>query len=278
MAHFNQRDVREQRTNRKRAILAVFLLIPLALAIYFFVTISNRTLNAETVNQILIGEDAKSYFRTLTEREDIALCMNAIDRATKITDSSRPLDKYRVFYLTCSDEYTRRTWNVYFSDDVNDALLLNDENKLYALTPEDAKALMVSSFFENVLYKTAPSYLDLKIGEEAHSVAPSYSDWHYRVAGGETRVTSAEAEKGAFTATVVPVFSVPDGPDHIKLTISNGTDVWETEKLSEFESMLPAEGGELDVTVSVTWSDYETDAFEGKAIYRFSLNYTPVKG
>ncbi len=282
MAHINQRDVREQRKLRKRILLSILLFIPLALAVYFFFAISGQTLNAETVDQILIGELGKSPFATLSERESIALCMNSVEHATKITDSSRPFENYRAFYLTCSDEYTERTWNLYFSGDPNDTLLLNDEGKLYALTPEDAKSLMVSAIFESYLYKTAPSPLSLSIGDAAFTVSPSYTDWHYRVAGDEERTSSAEAEKATFDAvTALPVFNLnnlPEQPDRITLSVSDGTEVKTSENVNEFASLLPSEGGSADVVLTLIWDDAEVDGFYGSARYAFTLNYTPAKG
>ena len=281
MAHINQRDVREQRKRRKRIFLSVLLFVPLALAVYFFFAISGQTLNAETVDQILVGETNKSAFATLTERDSITLCMNSIEHATKITDASRPLEKYRSFYMTCSDEYTTRTWNLYFSGDVNDTLLLNDEGKLYALTPEDAQALMVSAIFESYLYKTAPSPLSLSLGESGFTVSPSYTDWRYLIAGDEERTSSAEAEKRTFDASVPPTFNLgnlPEAPDRLTHSVSDGAETKTTENINEFASLLPEEGGTADVVLTLVWDDAEADGFHGTARYAFTLNYTPAKG
>ncbi|MBR6530427.1 MAG: hypothetical protein IKT43_03330 [Clostridia bacterium] len=270
MAHFTQRDVREQRKNRKRAFLCIFLFIPLLLAGYFLFAISNKTLNSETVEKIVLSSKQTKTI-TLTERADIKLIMDAVAGAKKITQSARPLSEYTEVTFVCSDKYTKDTWRMYFSKSANDALLLNEEDRVYMLQSEDALRLMTDDLFA-FLYKIAPPKLTLKLGEEERSVSPTYS-WHYFVADGTERQTkNDEVTNTKFTTDKLPVFDIADTPDDVKLSVTVGTDV-KTGTFADLATFLQ-NAKKADVRITASWANPEADGYYGTAEYAFILEYT----
>lgn len=272
MAHLNQREVREQRKNRKRAFLCIFLFLPLVLAGYFLITITNKTLNADTVEKILLSSG--DYSVQLTAREDIALCMNAVMRAKKITEGARPLSSYTEVTLVCSDDYTKKTWRLYLSDTANDALMLNEEDKLYMLTAEDARALMLSDVFE-FLYRTAPPAMTLSFNGEERTVMPSYN-WHYLVEDKSERTNTLDAEIPKFDASAAPSFTLPDDPDETTLTVTVNGEMRRGTP-ADLATLLPESAAEVQVCITASWANPEADRCYGTAQYRFVLNYTPAE-
>lgn len=276
MAHINQREVREQRRRRKKAFLGIFLLIPLFLAVYFFLSISARTLNADTVEQIVLTQSGENETKTLTEREEIVLCMTAIQNATEIKSAARPISEYREVLLTCSDDYNSANFALYFSESANDVLLKTGESLVYKnLKPEDAMALMVHPVFR-FLYPTAPEPLSITLGEETKTVGASYV-WHYFLAD-ETEQTAEHSEtKPTIKADgVLPVFNVPSDPDETALMVTVGGDV-KTGTIADLKDFLGKKGGKADICLSATWSNPEADGYYGTAEYRFTLDYTPAE-
>lgn len=273
MAHINQREVREQRRRRRAAFLSIFLLIPLFLAGYFFYTITFARLTAETVKEIVLTHS--SHSETITEREDIARLMGALENAIKITESARPLSEYEAVTLTCSDEYNSARFTLYLSDSANDALMVNEEEKLHTLTPADATALLLSEEF-SFLYRSSPDVMELKLGDEVHYIAPAYT-WHYTVADGSER--TAEDTPAVLTLSAkgaAPVFTVPGEPDETRVTVTVGNDR-KTGTLAELTSLLPKTRATVDVSVGATWSNPEADGYYGTAQYHFILDYTPAE-
>ena len=276
MAHINQREVREQRRRRKKAFLGIFLLIPLFLAVYFFLSISARTLNADTVEQIVLTQSGENETQTLTEREEIVLCMTAIQNATEIKSAARPISEYREVLLTCSDDYNSANFALYFSESANDVLLKTGESLVYKnLKPEDAMALMVHPVFR-FLYPTAPQPLSITLGEETKTVGASYV-WHYFLAD-DTEQTSEHSETNPTIKAdgVLPVFNVPNDPDETALMVTVGGDV-KTGTIADLKDFLGKKGGKADICLSATWSNPEADGYYGTAEYRFTLDYTPTE-
>ncbi|MBQ2252500.1 MAG: hypothetical protein II328_00800 [Clostridia bacterium] len=276
MAHINQREVREQRRRRKKAFLGIFLLIPLFLAVYFFISISSRTLNADTVKQIVLTQSSTSATQTLVERDEIALCMTAIRNATEIKSAARPISEYREVLLTCSDDYSRANYALYFSESANDVLIKTAESPVYKnLKPEDAMALMVHPVFR-FLYPTAPEALTVTLGEEEKTVGASYV-WHYFLAD-ETEETAEHSEtKPTIEAKgTLPVFNVPGDPDETTLTVTVNGDV-KTGNIADLREFLGKKPVKADVCLSATWSNPEADGCYGTAEYRFTLDYTPAE-
>ncbi len=275
MAHINQRDAREQRRRKKLSFLLIFLFVPLVLAGYFLVSILSQNLNAQTVDEILLTDEKTSTQITLTDRESITLCMDVLARAKAITESARPLSEYRQVQFVCSDEYTKETYLFCFSDSANDTLIVNEENKVYMLSAEDATALMLSDCF-SFLYQTEPGALTMTVGEETYSPAPSYT-WHYFGADETEQEKIAEAPVETYEVRgVLPTFSIALEPDETKLTVTVGNDV-KTGAVGDLASLLPAEGGKAEMCITATWSNPEADGYYGTAEYRFILDYTPAE-
>lgn len=275
MAHLNQREAREARRKKGLAFLSVFLLVPLVLAGYFLFNILSQRLTAETVDKILLSAPSKNVSASITEREEIALCMNAIKNAKAITESARPYSEYVEVTLDCTDEYMKETYRFYFSDSANDALLLNAENKVYMLTAEDALALMLSDSF-SFLYQTKPFALTMTLDGERITPEAGYK-WNYFVADGSVRETSDDAENTVCDVTAaLPTFEIDGSPDETKLTVSIGNDV-KTGAIANLATFLPTEKAEVDVCITATWSNPEADGYYGTAEYRFIFNYTPAE-
>lgn len=272
MAYINQREVREQRRRRKNALLGIFLLIPLVFAGYFYFIISTKTLNAETTEKIQLtyGEEANTV--VVTERADIAVCMNAILNAKTIEENvSRPLSEYTEVKALCSDQYTSLSCKFYFSDSAADTLMVNQDGTLHVVEAADASKLMLSAPF-TFLYQTAPAALQMNIANQFYTVAPSYT-WHYILADGTERETSDTPAVQEFSAKgEIPVFTMAGDPDETKLIVTIGNEV-KTGSIGSLESFLPKGSSRAEICISASWTNPAADGYYGTAEYRFILNY-----
>ncbi len=275
MAHHNQRQVRDQRQKRRNAFLCIFLFIPLILAGVFLFRIYNKELNADTVTEIQLVYNEKTY--TLTDKGAITRCMNAVRHAIKITLHEHSFDHYKKVAFSCTDSFTQELCTLYLSDDAADCLVIDRDGKTHSISEADAMALLCAEEF-SFLYTTAPLPLDIKIGDKTHTLSASY-EWNYLLPNEETRTTSATEEKETTLVAegTLPEFSVQGNPDEVTLSVLYPDGTGEHGKpIPELPDLLPAAGGEVQVSVSATWDDAQTDGYWGTAKYNFTLIYLPA--
>ena len=168
------------------AILALILLIPTALAVYFA---SHKDTGAVTSGRLEQISVASPYGGTvvLTDNDSFEVYAEAIGYATSIEESFfNELSTETPYTVTLTDaDALVRTYSFYMVNRDDGCTFADADGKYYRLSEKSAAALLARSEFATVnAYAVVPNAAISGIGENPIALAATGGSWNYRTADG----------------------------------------------------------------------------------------------
>ena len=266
------------------AILALILLIPTALAVYFA---SHKDTGAVTSGRLEQISVASPYGGTvvLTDNDSFEVYAEAIGYATSIEESFfNELSTETPYTVTLTDKAGDlvRTYSFYMVNRDDGCTFADADGKYYRLSEKSAAALLARSEFATVnAYAVVPNAAISGIGENPIALAATGGSWNYRTADGSFAVKDIP-DSGERTTVKISLANIgtlafwsDKAPDTVTVTVSeNGQILHEGAYENLLNTNVMRENDTYyDLVIRAEWNQTEETGYYGAVTYAATLLY-----
>ncbi len=268
--------------NRFRlVILAIILLIPTALAVYFALHKDTGAVAAHRITQISVASPYGGT-TTLTDETSFELYASVIERAVIADENFRDLSAEMPYTVTLTENDGERTYSFYMINFSDGCIFTDADGKYYLLSEKSAASLLSRNEFATVnAYAVVPNALISGLGETPLAILANGGSWNYLAADGsfasKELVDSGERTTVKISLTNIGElsFAASTAPDSVTVTVSKDGVV---KHEGTYDNLLNADvmsenDTYYDLSIRAEWTQKEDSDYYGVVTYAATLLY-----
>ena len=235
-------------------------------------SVTKMVLKTPGTSEYIFDKQAQTQLPNQIDGNMISYFTDMNDNASLLTSLPEPLAG-RSYYEAVYYSYDFETvYKYYFSTDPTEAYYVDNNNRAYHISLEDAEKFIYSPYGID-LYSSA-AVPTLSVGNTA--IKPQTMTWQYLMSN------NSYANAMVDTATELIVADISNSlelnfsvaPDYLQVQVSNGDEILYNDLYSNISNLKFTDNGVLNVKLQAKWYDDTTRASYGEAFYDFSIKVT----
>ncbi len=267
-------------------ILAVLLLIPGVLAVYFSTKTDPDSVTPHRILSLAVSKEVLSFTGfTFDQKADFDVYVTAIENARLIDENYRDLSEEIPYTVTFTEtDNITKNYSFYMQNDVDGCIYTDADGKYYLLSASDASTLLARDEFGAVnVNANVPVAVITKENGNTTTVYASGGTWNYLNADGayESQSVSNPDEMPSFAISLSSLgtlsFTGDKAPDHVTVSLSaNGVVRHEGAYENMLSGAVMSENDTYyDLVINAEWANPEGEKvpFFGNIVYTAKVLY-----